>query len=106
VYFALILDKTAVMTTNFFAAVEANICWKTTNIIWSKASTKGGNWIVLPINNIDDLHRFREKPEVGGKFVVISWVGTTIEETDHYKEVIRPLMPLIITLLFSDHNPK
>jgi hypothetical protein len=106
VYFAPILDKTAVMTTNFFATIEADIYWKTTNIIWSKASTKGGNWIVLFIDNMDDLHCFREKPEVGGKFVVVSWVDTTIEETDHYKEVIRPLTPLIITPLFSDHNPK
>jgi hypothetical protein len=28
-----------------------DICWKTTNIVWSKASTRGGNWIVLPIDN-------------------------------------------------------
>jgi hypothetical protein len=33
-------------------------------------------------------------------------VGTTIEETDHYEEVIRPFMPLIITPLFLDHNLK
>jgi hypothetical protein len=78
----------------------------TTNIIWSKASTKGGNWIVLLIDNTDDFHHFWEKLEVGGKFIVVSWVGTTIEETDHYKKVIRPLMPLIITPLFSDHHPK
>jgi hypothetical protein len=71
VYFTPILDETAVTTTNFFAAIEADIRWKTTNIVWSKASTKGGNWIILPIDNMDDLHYFREKPEVGGKFVVV-----------------------------------
>jgi hypothetical protein len=33
-------------------------------------------------------------------------LGTTIKETDHYEEVLRPLMLLIITPLFSDHNLK
>jgi hypothetical protein len=43
---------------------------------------------------------------VGGKFIVIFWVGPTIEETLHYESAIMLLTPLIITPLFSDYNPK
>jgi hypothetical protein len=106
VYFALILDKTAVSTANFFATIEADIRWKATDITWSKASTKRGKWTVLPVDKQDDLHHFHEKPEVGGKFIVISWVGPTIEKTLLYKLAIMPLTPLVITPLFSDYNPK
>jgi hypothetical protein len=106
VYFAPILDETAVSTANFFVAVEANIRWKVMDITWSKASTKGGKWIVLPVDKQDNLHRFHKKPEVGGKFIVISWVGPTIEETLLYELAIMPLTPLVITPLFSDYNPK
>jgi hypothetical protein len=43
---------------------------------------------------------------MGGKFIVISWVGPIIEETLLYELDIMPLTPLIITPLFSDYNPK
>jgi hypothetical protein len=56
VYFAPILDEMAVTTTNFFAAIEVDIGWKTTNIVWSKASTKGGNSNL--INQTTCIHIF------------------------------------------------
>jgi hypothetical protein len=42
----------------------------------------------------------------GGKFIVISWVGPTIEEILLYELAIMPHTSLIITPLFSDYNLK
>jgi hypothetical protein len=43
---------------------------------------------------------------VGGKFVAVSWIAESIHMTINYEGIICPLTPLIITLLFSDTNPK
>jgi hypothetical protein len=38
----------------------------------------GGHWIVLPINKEEHLAHFEDKQDIGGKFVVVSWITETI----------------------------
>jgi hypothetical protein len=80
VLFALILDAMAVTTANFFAAIKADICLNATNIVWSKASTKGESLIVLPIDDKNNLCIFCKKINVGSKFIANSWVSKSIME--------------------------
>jgi hypothetical protein len=74
--------------------------------IWSKASIRGGHWIILPINKEEHLAHFKAIQDISGKFVVVSWIAEFIHKTINYEGIIRPLTPLIITPLFLDTNPK
>jgi hypothetical protein len=98
--------KTPVNTPNFFAAIKSDALHKKWGIIWSKASIKGGHWIILPINKKEHLAHIKTKQDIGGKFVVVSWIAESIHKTINYEGIICPLTPLIITPLFLDTNPK
>jgi hypothetical protein len=52
------------------------------------------------------LAHFKAKQDIGGKFVIVFWIAKFIHKTINYEGIIRPLTPLIITLLFLDTNPK
>jgi hypothetical protein len=106
VYFAPILDETPVNTPTFFAAVESDVLHKRSGIIWSKASVRGGHWIVVPINKEEHIAHLKARQDIGGKYVAVSWIAQTIHQTIEWEGNIRPLTPLIITPLFSDTNPK
>jgi hypothetical protein len=106
VYFAPILDKTPVNTPIFFTAMESDALHKRSGIIWSKASIRGEHWIVLPINKEEHLAYLKAKQDIGGKFVVVSWITEFIHKTINYEGIILPLTLLIITPLFLDINPK
>jgi hypothetical protein len=53
--------------------VNADIKYKKSNIIWSKASIRAG-LIVVPIDNIEHIQFLVDNPEVNSKYAVISWI--------------------------------
>jgi hypothetical protein len=81
VYSAPILDETPVNTPTFFAAVELDMLHKRSGIIWSKASVRGGHWIVVPINKEEHLAHFKAWQDIGGKYMAVSWIAKTIHKT-------------------------
>jgi hypothetical protein len=106
VYFTPILDETLVNTPTFFIAMNSDALHKSSGIIWSKASIRGGHRIILPINKEEHLAHLKAKQDIGGKFVAVSWITEFIHKTINYEGIICPLTPLIITPLFLDTNPK
>jgi hypothetical protein len=104
VFFAPILDKTPCTITSFCNAVDADLVYKHSKIIWAKASVRNGDVIVVPINNENHLAELRDRPAIGGKFIVVSWVGKTIDKTAGYEAEhhVLSLTPRVITSLFLD----
>jgi hypothetical protein len=48
-----------------------------------------------------------DNPEVNGKYAIVSWIyRQTMTEIINAEWHIRQVTPLVITPLFSDHNPK
>jgi hypothetical protein len=82
-----------------------DVLHKRSDIIWSKASTRGGHWNVLPINKEEHLVHLKAKQDISGKFVVVFWIAESIHKTINNEGIIC-LTPLIITALFLDTNPK
>jgi hypothetical protein len=105
VYFALWVDC-EVSTKDFFVAINADIKYKKSDIIWSKASIRAGLIVVL-IDNMELIQFLVDNPEVNSKYAVVSWIyGQTMTEIINAEWHIRQVTPLVITPLFSDHTPK
>jgi hypothetical protein len=98
----LLLDKIA---SNFFTTKDEDMFLKHAGIKWSKASMWGNALISLPITDKDHLEAFRIQPTVSNQFILVSYIGDSIEDTANMEHHVQLLTPLVVTPLPSDMKP-
>jgi hypothetical protein len=104
--FAPITDDVKVNVSSFISAVDNDVAHKGVDIIWSRASVVAKGYLIsLPVEKEEHLKHLYDHPNIHGKFMLVSWVGNNIQETQEAEGITRLLTPLVITPLPSDMTP-
>jgi hypothetical protein len=100
-----LLDETAPTISNFFVTKDEDMFLKHAGIKWLKASIWGNTLISLPITDKDHLEAFRIQPMVSNQFILVSYIGASVEDTANMEHHVQLLTPLVVTPLPSNMKP-